>query len=133
MPRTPQELRLGLLLKIATRLELGLSTKGDPTMGILASTQCSSYLKMYDGTWYSGSVLYLRSKYQWHNLVNYGFNQRTTSFKVGACSTYFADYSNGGGAWYPTWATQAYDQSPTMISGWNNDVSTPTPTIALSG
>jgi len=104
-------------------VQFGVDTKSGPTEGLLGSTQCSSYLKMYDGTWYSGSVLYLRSKYQWHNLVNYGFNQRTSSFKVGACSTYFADYNNGGGAWYPTYATQAYDQSPTMMSGWNNDVS----------
>jgi len=84
---------------------------------------CSSYMKLYDGTSYSGTILYLRSKYLWHNLSSYGFNQRTSSFKIGACSAYFADYSNGGGAWYPTYATQAWDQSSSMISGWNNDVS----------
>lgn len=98
------------------------TAKGGPTQSLMG-TNCSSYLKLYDGTWYTGTILYLRSKYQWHNLVNYGFNQRASSFKVGACSTYFADYSNGGGAWYPTYATQAYDQSATMITGWNNDVS----------
>ena len=107
----------------ALETQMGLDNKGGPTEGLLGSTQCSSYLKMYDGTFYGGAVRYLRSKYQWHNLANYGFNQRTSSYKVGACGTYFADYNNGGGAWYPTYATQAYDQSPTMMAGWNNDVS----------
>lgn len=106
--------------------QLGLATTttkgGGPTEGLMG-TQCSSYLKLYDGTLYTGTVLYLRSKYQWHNLSSYGFNQKTSSFKVGACSTYFADYSNGGGAWYPTYLTQAWDQAGAMLSGWNNDVS----------
>ena len=41
----------------------------------------------------------------------------------GACSAYFADYEWGGGGWYPTYLTQAWDQNASMISGWNNDVS----------
>ncbi len=88
-----------------------------------AGTNCSNYLRLYDGTSYTGATLYIRSRFQWHNLANYGFNQKTSSYKIGACSAYFADYSNGGGAWYPTYLTQAWDVSSSMISGWNNDVS----------
>lgn len=84
---------------------------------------CSSYLRLYDGISYTGAVLYLRGRGQWFNLADYGFDQRTSSFKIGACSAWFADWRNGSGDWYPTSATEAYDVAPTMISGWNNDVS----------
>lgn len=88
-----------------------------------ASSSCSTSLKLYDGTSYTGSTLYLYTRTQWINLSNYGFANRTSSFKVGACSAYFADYPNGGGSWYPTSYTQAWDQFAAMISGWNNRVS----------
>ncbi len=88
-----------------------------------ASSSCSSYVRLYDGMSYTGSSLWLSTRWSWINLSTYGFNQRTSSFKIGACSAYFADYSNGGGAWYPTWRTQAYDVGSSMTSGWNNDVS----------
>lgn len=96
-----------------------------PTSGSqsAAGSSCSSYVKLYDGTSYTGSSLWLSTRWSWINLSTYGFNQRASSFKIGACSAHFADYSNGGGAWYPTWATQAYDVASTMASGWNNDVS----------
>lgn len=84
---------------------------------------CSSSLRLYDGIYYTGAVLYLRGRWQWFNLADYGFDQRTSSFKVGACSAWFADWRNGGGEWYPTSATEADDQASVMISGWDNDVS----------
>lgn len=92
--------------------------------GLLAgASTCSSSLRLYDGTSYTGSALYLYQRTSWINLSNYGWSNRTSSFKVGACLSYFADYANGGGNWYPTSSTQAWDQSAAMISGWNNRVS----------
>jgi len=88
-----------------------------------SSSSCSSFVRLYDGVFYTGASLWLSSRSTWLNLSALGFDQRTSSFKIGACSAYFADYSNGGGAWYPTWATQAWDVAPWMASGWNNDVS----------
>lgn len=88
-----------------------------------ASSSCSTSLKLYDGTSYTGSTLFIYTRTQWINLSNYGWANRTSSFKVGACSAYFADYPNGGGSWYPTSYTQAWDQAAAMISGWNNRVS----------
>jgi hypothetical protein len=89
----------------------------------LAGSYCSSYLKLYDGTWYSGQSLWLSGRWSWYNLSVYGFDQKTSSFQVGACAAYFADFVNGGGAWYPTNLTQAYDVGPAMNTGWNDDVS----------
>ena len=105
---------------------IALSSAGAQTLGppiVAASSSCGSYLKLYDGTYYGSPSLWLSTRLQWLNLSNYGFNQRTSSFKIGACSAYFADLSNGGTPWYPTSLTQAYDVGPTMLSGWNNDVS----------
>lgn len=87
------------------------------------SSSCSSSLRLYDGTGYSGASLNLTSRGTWHNLSSYGFDQRTSSFKVGACAAKFTDYANGGGPAYPLSHTQAYDQSSSMLSGWDNDVS----------
>jgi len=89
----------------------------------IETTTCSGYLKLYDGTSYVTPVLYLHDRFVWLNLSVYGFDQRTSSYRVGPCYAYFADLTNGGGSWYPTSLTQAYDQSSSMISGWNNDVS----------
>ncbi len=90
------------------------------TMGV---TYCSSSVRLYDGTSYTGSALYLRGRQVWYNLVDSGFNQKTSSFKIGACSAYFADLAGGTGDWYPTSQTQAYDVATSMATGWNNDVS----------
>lgn len=87
------------------------------------ASSCSSSLRLYDGTGYTGSVLYVYQRTVWINLADYGFSNRTSSYKIGACSSYFADYANGGGSWYPTSDTEAWDMASTMISGWNDRVS----------
>lgn len=61
-----------------------------------AGATCSGYLRLYDGTSYGSPVLYLRDRFQWLNLSGYGFDQKTSSYKVGPCYAYFADYANGG-------------------------------------
>ncbi len=88
-----------------------------------AAASCSSYLKLYDGYSYSGASLWLATRNIWLNMSTYGFNQRASSYKVGGCSTYMADYSNGGGAWIPTSATQAWDVDAVISGSWNNDIS----------
>lgn len=88
-----------------------------------SGTSCSGYLRLYDGSFYTGAVLYIRGRFQWFDLVAFNFNQRTSSFKIGPCSAYFADFAGGGGAWYPISQTEAYDVAAVMNSGWNNDVS----------
>ncbi len=108
--------------KTIARLEAVTRSIEPRNRAVLAST-CSGYLRLYDATSYGAPVLYLRDQYRWLNLTNYGFDQKVSSFKVGPCAADFADYANGGGGWYPWYMTEAYDQSSTMISGWDNDVS----------
>lgn len=101
---------------------VGVESSPIGSAGVLASS-CSSSLRLYDGMSYTGSILYLADRGRWLNLSSYGFSNRTSSFKIGACSSYFADYSNGGGSWYPTSSTKAWRTVPAMASGWNNRVS----------
>lgn len=102
------------------QIEQGLGLDGSESG---RSSWCSGYIRLYDGTYYSGSVLYLRDRSQWLNLSGFGFSNRTSSFKISACAAYFADGDWGGGSWYPTSGTQAWDVAPFMASGWNDRVS----------
>lgn len=85
--------------------------------------RCPTGLRPYDLSGYSGTVLVILDRSLWTNLSSYGFDNRTSSYKVGACSSYFAEKSSGGGGWYPTSATQAWNPASSMQSGWNNRVS----------
>lgn len=102
--------------------ELSMTGQSNTLLASSSST-CPSALKLYDGLSYTGSVLYLYKRTIWINLSDYGWSNRTSSYKVGACSSYFADYSDGGGSWYPTNLTDAWDSYSSMTGGWNNDVS----------
>ncbi|MGH9053838.1 MAG: hypothetical protein ACRDWX_12650 [Acidimicrobiia bacterium] len=116
--RTEQEMDLRIV-----ELEQMVSSEGTGLeVGTLAA-DCSGYLRLYDGTGYTGDVLYLRARLQWLNLANFGFSNRTSSYRIGPCSAYFADLAGGGGDWYPTNLTEAYDQASSMLSGWSNKVS----------
>lgn len=90
---------------------------------IMLAASCSGSLKLYDGTSYGGQVVSLWDRSEWLNLSIYGFDNKTSSFKIGPCSAYFAANADGGGSWYPIAGTEAYDVAPTMSSGWNNVVS----------
>ncbi len=84
---------------------------------------CSSSLHLYDFTYYGTPRLTIAGSGFWLNLSAYGFDNRTSSYQVGACDAIFADFAFGGGDWYPLALTKANTWSPTMISGWNNRVS----------
>ena len=66
--------------------------------------------------------MYLSTRSLWLNLSAYGFDNLTSSYRVGACSVYMAENSSGGGSWYPG-NTSAGAQASAMLSGWNNRVS----------
>jgi hypothetical protein len=81
---------------------------------------CSSTLRLYEHGGFTGRILYFSSRAQWFNLGDYGFANKTSSFRVGACSSYMADYNNGGGSWYPGGGAFA---SVGVISGsWNDRI-----------
>lgn len=92
-----------------------------PNLG--AAATCSSSLKLYDGYSHTGTTFYVYTTNTWINLADYGWTDRTSSYRVGACDSYFADHSDGGGEWYPTSLTEAWDTASSMTSGWNNRIS----------
>lgn len=104
----------------AAHPEFGGSKSSDGLRAML--TDCSSSLRLYDGTSYSGSVLLLSTRGLVQNLSTYGFDNRTSSYKMGACSGSFFSGANAGGSVYPG-STAANASSTSMAAGWNNVVS----------
>ncbi len=101
----------------------------DRAIGDIASSfvvvplaSCASSLRLYRSTSYGGAVLQLTTRGVYINLAAYGFDDDTSSYKVGACSSYFYDGANGGSPLYPG-ATGANSSATSMLSGWDNRVS----------
>ena len=90
------------------------------SLGILAA--CGTNLVLFSGTAYSGSQLYLSARGQFIGLSAYGFDNITSSYQVGACSARF--YEGGGGSTQYPGSTSAGTWSSTMVSGWDNRIST---------
>lgn len=90
------------------------------SVGTMAA--CSSYLRLYRSTSYGGAVLQLATQYTYINLSLYGFDNDTSSYRVGACPAYFYDGANGGTPLYPG-VTGANSSAATMLTGWDNRVS----------
>lgn len=88
----------------------------------LKRAACGSYLRLYTGTNYTGSVLALTTQYTVLNLSSYGFNNVTSSYRVGGCSSTFYDLSFAGAPVYGG-ATWAWAEASSMLSGWDNRVS----------
>jgi hypothetical protein len=90
-------------------------------MAAVAAPSCSSTLRLYEHGGFGGRILYFSSRAQWFNLSDFGFSNRVSSFRVGACSSYLADYNNGGGSWYP--GSSAWVSVGVMPSWWNDRIS----------
>lgn len=87
-----------------------------------ALAACSSSVYLYSGTNYTGSVLGTTIRFTVLSLANYGFDNVTSSYRIGACSsTFYAGVAGTGGS-YPG-NTSAGVQYPGMLGGWNNVVS----------
>jgi hypothetical protein len=89
-------------------------------VSILAS--CSTPLRLFANTGYGGQELEIYTRGVWQNLSTWGFDNKLSSYKVGACGAHLAENANGGGSWYPG-NTGAGAQSSSMLSGWDNRVS----------
>lgn len=83
---------------------------------------CASSLRLYRSTSYGGSVLQLTARGTFINLSSFGFSNDTSSYRVGACSASFYDGSSGGAPIYPG-STSANASATSMVSGWDNRVS----------
>lgn len=83
---------------------------------------CSMPLRLYDGTFQTGTSASIYTRGLWINLSDLGFNNRTSSYIVGACAVELAAGANGSGAFYPRCLYAGCDEN-VMLSGWNNVIS----------
>jgi hypothetical protein len=74
---------------------------GGTVAGSTASYSCSSSLRLYEHNYYGGRRLSFWDRGYWQNLSWYGFDNRTSSYLVGACYVHLAEHPDGGGWWYP--------------------------------
>lgn len=86
------------------------------------SSSCSTALRLYRGSSHGGGVLYLSTRGTWLSLSSYGFDNDTSSYRVGACSSIFRSGSGGAGSEYPG-PTSAGASGSAMRSGWDNVIS----------
>lgn len=100
--------------------EEALASVAQEVVGILAV--CSTPLRLYDGTFLGAPVLSIATRGLWINLSTYGFDNRTSSYLVGACAVELAAGTNGAGGRYPR-CLYAYCQESVMLSGWDNVLS----------
>lgn len=91
-------------------------------VGIVPLLACASTLSLYRSTSFAGAVLQLTSRGAYINLSTYGFDNDTSSYKVGACTSYFYDGASGGTPLYPG-TTTANSSATSMLTGWDNRVS----------
>lgn len=92
--------------------------------GASALAACTGTIRLYDGANYgTPMVAVVAGSSTWVNLSTYSFDNKTSSFKIGACDARLAMNANGGGSWYPSGSTQAYDEVASMSSTWNNAIS----------
>lgn len=88
----------------------------------LSSTTASCPVFLYTAANYGGRTLGIYVEGQWLNLAQYGFDNATVSFVGNGCGFHLADYTWGGGAWYPG-NTGAWSYCANMGSAWSGRVS----------
>ena len=107
-------------------LRAGTPETGTRAAGVRAAAAalvtCSSTLRLYRSSSYGGGVLALSTRGVVMNLSGYGFDNDTSSYKVGACSSTFWENASASGSVYPG-LTVANVSSPSMVAGWDNRVS----------
>lgn len=107
---------------ICFRSERALDRQLTSHMNMSILVDCSTSVRLYSASSYGGSVLQLYNRGVWHNLSTCGFDNITSSYRIGACSATFADGASGSGSYYPG-STSAGAQASAMVSGWDNRVS----------
>jgi hypothetical protein len=83
---------------------------------------CATPLKLYNGTYLTGSSVSVYVRGVWVNLSSAGFDNMTSSYAVGACAVILASAANGGGSRYPECLNAGCVEN-TMLTGWNNVIS----------
>jgi hypothetical protein len=89
------------------------------TLGTNGSS-CSSALRLYDLTFQTGTVLMITARQTAIDLAVVGFDNLTSSYRVGACASNL--YSGFLSNLYPG-NTSAFAGANVMLTGWNNIIS----------
>lgn len=122
--RTEAELDVAVALEqpteMLTEASAGLGEGFARANGFRAYS-CSTSARLYKGSFYSYSLLYISSRHTWINMSWFGFDNTVSSYKIGACSMVFRSGSYGGGSTY--WGgTSAWTWKSSMGS-WDNVLS----------
>ncbi len=88
--------------------------------GAIAASTCSGDVNLYRDTSYGGTVLSLNTRSVVINLATYGFDNVTSSYKIGPCDSRFYDTTTGSGLYPGT--TTANTVAASMASGWDNRI-----------
>jgi hypothetical protein len=105
-----------------TEAEMDRTMNASLTISVVPLASCSSSLRLYRSTAFAGGVLSLTTQNTYINLSAYGFDNDTSSYRVGACAAAFYDGANGGAPVYPG-ATGAGASASSMVAGWDNRIS----------
>jgi hypothetical protein len=98
------------------------SKAGQAEGGVSLLSNCSSPVRLYASTFYNGATIALYAQGSYLNLSAYGFDNVTSSYKVGACWSAFYDGSGGAPPTYPG-STLAGSSATSMVAGWDNRIS----------
>lgn len=90
-------------------------------VGAVLST-CATPTRVYANASYGGNVVALSTRGKWVDLSSYGFDNQTSSYRIGTCKATLADGKAGAGSHYPG-NTNAGASAASMASGWNDRVS----------
>jgi hypothetical protein len=86
------------------------------------AVSCSTPLRLHNGTNQTGATLSIYTRGVWVDLADWGFDNMTSSYTVGACAIELASLAGGGGFRY-TRCLSAGCVENVMDNGWNNVVS----------
>ena len=116
---TPIVVTAAMVLVVASSPAQARSKDRTPRM---PGVSCSTPLKLYDGASLTGTIASVYTRGLWVNLSTLSFDNRTTSYKVGACAVELASGTNGGGSRYPECLFAGCVEN-VMLPGWNNTIS----------
>ncbi|MGB3410872.1 MAG: hypothetical protein WBA45_06700 [Microthrixaceae bacterium] len=88
--------------------------------GAIVASICSGDVNLYSDASYAGTVLSLNTRSVVINLAGYGFDNVTSSYKIGPCGSRFYDTTTGSGLYPGT--TTANTVAASMSPGWDNRI-----------
>jgi hypothetical protein len=106
------------------RTSAGMERRGSSLVANKATPQvnCSTPLRLRDGINQTGATLSVFARGIWVNLGTFGFDNKTSSYTVGACAVELALGTGGGGSHYAR-CLYAGCVENVMLPGWDNTIS----------